>query len=159
MYARETPDGTLQRHAKKDLEAWWPESRCINTFSLGAAISRMPRQLARRTASLQHYEVAWSPPRHRLMMDGTVMWDLIRYNDYPDLNAALKMLEDGTPSVAINEHIILWQPKRKGDPINVNWHDQYAGTLQDGLYVPDDEGSCFAKLTRYALQEGYEQCL
>jgi hypothetical protein len=154
--AYESPEHRGRSCTLSQLEPWYPEGRCINSYNMGICVSRRPRQTARRTASICHYEVAFAPPQKRLIVDNRVMWDLINTDEYPSYNRALERLERGVPSVAISEHLLLY---KREDELHVLWHENHVGLLEDGLFVPEFESSCYTKLARLELMEVAPECL
>lgn len=144
------------------LEPFYPEGGCINTYDMGIVIARSAKQVARRTASVQHYSISWCPPTRRLSLDTRIMWDMCSPPPYPSYEEALHCLEvDGRHSVAISPDIILYPatPSEPDGDLIIMWHSHRVGMLAGGLFVPDYEDSCFTKLTRMALQELNIPCL
>ena len=139
----------------QNLDPYYPAGRCINVYDVGICVARKARQTARRTASIPHYEVCYSPQGRRLTMDEKIMWALVGDEPYPSLEEAQ---QSAAYSVAISPDLILERTSR--EPIrNVYWHSERVGTLSDTVFVPEYEGSCFTKLARESMQELGLECL
>lgn len=159
---RRTPKSRSIRVPLAVLEPYYPDGAAINSKEYGQAvyIARRARQMARRTASIQHYEVAWAPPQRRLTIDEPLMWELVKPPSYLSIDRAVERLREGlTYSVAISPELILSTNATSGEGQGVIYLGEETGALRNGLYVPEYEGSCYTKLTRAALQELGVSCL
>ena len=127
-----------------ELHPFYPEGMAFNHPTWGGIhVQRRARQCIRRTASLQHYEVAWA--YRSLSMDRDIMECLIKHEmmpDYPSINE----YRDWVDPTAISPTTII-VPREKKDPLVV-YMGQNAGTLRDGLFCPMDEYAVVTKLVR-----------
>lgn len=153
FYMRFQNNTDSPRVAMADLTPYYPEGQSLNVYDTGIYVGRRARQTARRTASLTHYEVMYSPRDRRVMVDRAVMWALCAPPNYPSVDDAQdRLMLPDIYSVAISSDIIL--EKAKAPRIqNVLWQGIPVGQMIDGIYVPANEGACVTKLCRMSLQE------
>ncbi len=141
----------------EDLYPYYPEPRAINCYNVAMFVGRRPRQTARRTASLTHYDVVWAQGSWRV--DSSIMWELASEWKYPKYTQAMARLKKEATSIAISPDLILWRNSPEQKTIEVIWQGRNTGCIEDGIYRPDDEMCCFTKLARMSLKEVGATCL
>lgn len=156
---RRNPNERWQSVAASHLRPYYPEGGCINSYSQGICVERRARQTARRTASTSHYTVTFTPPQRPVTLDTQIMWDLVRPRAYPSWRDAIRNLQAGdTYSVAISPDLILYN-SNDGMPYTLLWRDMQIGEIMNGMFVPNNDGSCYVKVARQALAEINAPCL
>lgn len=128
-----------------EMHPYYPEGQAFNHPVYAAMhIVRRPRQLVRRTASIQHYEVLWSA--RSIIIDSSIMEALMRHDmmpEYPSIND----YRTWKHPTAISPTTII-QPRRDQDP-TVIYMGSAIGSVVEGLFVPNDEEDVLTKLLRH----------
>ena len=149
-YATET-----QIPVAANLASYWAESRALNLYNNGFYVARTAYHGTRRTGSMQSYQITWTPPDRRLVMDGQIFRELLWPKPYPSLNKAWEMLSPETWSVAISKNLILYRTRQSTKKIILMFRDAPLGTLpmRSSLLTPEFADGCLMKLARAELME------
>ena len=140
------------------LECLWPINMSINMSRGALYIVRRPVRSARRSATLEHYYIAWQDRPNGTAITPSMIKKMNFPPDYPTLDRAMSTLEGNhDSSVAISRDIILTKGT-KG--YGVVCSGESAGTLVETsngfCFEPTMEASPFAKRAAFKLQkEGF----
>jgi len=158
FYIATGPGGSFTRKVSpRNLAPFYPEGGCVNVYGKGMYIERRARQIARRTASLCHYNIIFQGASVVYTIDAEILWALCTVTEWPTLDKALSTLSDKVSSIAISRNLIVCYDKHGAHPLR--WGATPVGYIIGGLYRPQDELSCYTKLTRAELQEINAPCL
>lgn len=161
LYVRKDDTEDWRRSDAAALSCLWPRAGAVNWMNRGIYVARRSRRESRRSASLNHYYIAWSG---NIDMGREVTHNLLAYlcfpNEHPSIDFAYDALSSRSrDSVAISHELILGQAL---EGCSVMYKADMAGTLvrsteptDNASYVfqPSLESSPAAKRAAFKLQK------
>ncbi len=140
-----------------ELECVWPTACAINYASRGLYIARRARREARRSASVGHYYVGWSPASVGDSCSVAMLRYLCFPDAYPTYDFAFEaLLSNSRESVAVSPEMIL-VASHQDNCCEVVYKTEMAGTLERRdrgySFEPLVEGTPAARRAAFRLQK------